>query len=83
MTTGKNEPKPIAWTDVNSTQIASIAYDDAARELRVRFKKGATYVYYDVTADTVKALKEAKSVGRYFGENVRGQFRHSIVEDAA
>jgi hypothetical protein len=42
--------------------------------LRVHFRKGGSYDYQDVPAETMEALKSAESVGRYFLKEIRPNF---------
>ena len=44
---------------VKSSNIESVAYDPATRELHVRFKNGGTYSYEDVPAEKHAALMAA------------------------
>ena len=56
---------------VKSSNIESVAYDPATRELHVRFKNGGTYSYEDVPAEKHAALMAAPSVGGYLHAHVR------------
>ncbi len=64
---------------VRSSLITSIAHDGAT--LEVVFLNGQKYRYKGVTADDFAAFRDAKSVGRHFGENIRGRFAHERIED--
>lgn len=64
---------------VKSTNIASLGYDALTKELQVTFKDKddkptSTYSYADVPEDVALSLRHASSVGKYFGDNVRGKF---------
>lgn len=68
---------PLApWRIVTSTLIRAVAYDEASRELRVRFSNGAVYRYHQVPAEIAAELVEPAegSSGRYFNEHVRDAF---------
>jgi hypothetical protein len=50
-----------------------VCYDDENRYLLIRL--GSTWYHYcNVPDETVTALIEAESAGRYFNANVRGKF---------
>ena len=58
---------------VESSFIRRVCYDDENRYLLIRL--GNTWYHYcNVPDETVTALIEAESAGRYFNANVRGKF---------
>lgn len=56
---------------VISSNVQSIGYDPATKELEVTFKNGATYVYEDVPAGVHTALLLAPSVGSHLHQHVK------------
>ncbi len=54
------------YEPVESTMIEAVGYDPEQRQLGVRFKRGATYVYDDIDPEEHQALLGADSVGRHF-----------------
>jgi hypothetical protein len=58
-----------------STVIRSFAYDDARRELRIRFQSGRRYVYLDVPPEMFDRMKGSFSKGEFFNQHIRNQFR--------
>lgn len=67
----------VYMTPVTSSQIASVGYDEDKRELHVRFKNGALYVYSAVPQDVYDGLLAADSVGSTFHTTVRnGGFKY-------
>ncbi len=64
------------WQKVCSSQIAEIGYDEDAQVLGVRFplKSGGVseYHYDNVPPRVHRALVEDKSIGSYFGKNIKG-----------
>lgn len=56
---------------VESTSIQLVGYDEDAHELYVRFRRGRTYVYFDVPPSTYAALLEAPSKGRYLNFEIK------------
>jgi hypothetical protein len=62
-------------TQVKSSNLKSVAYDESTKRLQVTFlKSGSTYTYQDVPKETVTALLAAPSKGSYFSKNVRNSF---------
>lgn len=79
-----NKPKhpTIAMSGVKSSQIESIGHDAATNTLAVKFKgSGGTYHYEGVTAKDFTTLNAAESVGKHFGANVRGKFKHTRINN--
>ncbi|MFA5381982.1 MAG: KTSC domain-containing protein [Candidatus Micrarchaeia archaeon] len=56
---------------VTSSNIHSIGYDPQAQELHIQFTSGSYYIYRDVSLETYEAFRAAKSVGKYFMQNIR------------
>jgi hypothetical protein len=63
--------KRVKFHDVESSNIARVAYDNAAESLHVEFKNGSLYVYSEVPQTVFEEMLSARSVGKYFGKNVR------------
>jgi len=59
---------------VESSTIREIGFDEASEKLLVRFKDGGLYTYSDVPKEVYEEMLSARSVGRYFHQNVRLQF---------
>jgi hypothetical protein len=64
-------------TAVQSSNIKSVGYDDATRELEVHFHGGNKYRYANVDPRTHQQLVSAKSVGAHFHQHIRGSFKAS------
>lgn len=64
------------WRIVSSSLIRAVAYDEASRELRVRFSTGSVYRYLAVPPDVAADLVDppSGSSGRYFNDHVRDAF---------
>lgn len=69
----------IHMTSVTSSNIKAVGYDSGSKTLRVDFKDGGSYEYDEVSEDVAESLKSADSVGKYFTENIRGQYGHRQV----
>lgn len=53
--------------------LRAVSYDEASRQLRVRFSNGTIYRYHDVPIEVVETLLDppSSSHGRYFNETIR------------
>jgi hypothetical protein len=60
--------------DVNSTTLATVAYDARRELLQLEFCDGAIYQYWGVSAEIHEALMRAPSKGSYFNRVIRGRF---------
>lgn len=70
----RTSPRPLT-IKLDSSAIASIAYDPNAELLDVTFHSGRTYTYAEVPSTVVAGLARAKSAGRYFSEKIRNHFQ--------
>lgn len=61
-------------TPVQSTTLATVAYDDLARQLWLIFRSHAVYCYFDVPPSMHDGLLAAPSKGAYFNQHIRGRF---------
>jgi len=71
-----------------SSQIHSFGHCPNTNTLAVRFKsksapdgKGSLYHYPDISADTHKAMTEAESVGKFFGQHVKPLGNHIKIDE--
>lgn len=64
---------------IESTTLASIAYDETRKLLQLEFCSQAVYVYFDVPAAVHQALLSAPSKGRCFNQTIRGRFPYRLV----
>ena len=62
-----------------SEAIDDISYDEDAKEMRVVFKTGRVYVYFDVPLEAYEAFASAESLGRHFNAHVRDAYDWSEV----
>ena len=65
--------------DVDSTNLSKVKYWKNTKTLRVTFKNGSEYDYYDVPADVVQDLITASSVGSYHNSKIREVYRFARV----
>ena len=66
---------------VESTTLATVAYDEAQKLLQLVFCSRAVYLYFGVPATVYQALLDAPSKGRYFNQSIRGRFPYRPMLD--
>ncbi len=59
---------------VNSSSLAAIGYDTAAKTLVLEFRTGGTYAYFDVPPSRHRALLKASSMGEHFMHSIRDRY---------
>jgi hypothetical protein len=64
---------------VESTTLATIAYDEALELLQLEFRSEAIYQYFGVPVAVYIAFLDAPSKGRYFNQVIRGRFPYALV----
>ena len=69
-------------TVVESTTLATVAYDDIRELLRLEFRSRAIYQYFGVPPAVHQALRQAPSQGGYFNSVIRGRFPFALVSNA-
>ena len=68
-------------TTVESSTLATVAYDETREILQLGFCSGAVYLYFGVPVAVHQTLLGAPSKGRYFNQAIRGWFPHRLIED--
>jgi len=66
--------------EVTSSNISHIGYDAAAKILKVRFKKGGEYHYFDVPEDVHDSLLTSQSIGSHFAKNIKNVYQFTKAE---
>jgi len=66
---------------VESTTLATVAYDEAQELLQLEFCSRAVYQYFNVPAVVHQSLLDASSRGRYFNRAIRGRFPYRLISD--
>ena len=64
---------------VSSSSVASVGYDPKTQTLEIEFQSGSVYDYEEVPPEVFQGLMEAPSKGRYFANEIRGQYPSSRV----
>jgi hypothetical protein len=70
------QPK-LAWTEVDSSNVRAVAYDEPTKLMVVRFHNGGLYSYEDVGMDVYVDLVHAESVGKYLNQMVKGIYPYA------
>ena len=66
------------WIDTpQSSNIARFGYDEESQVLKVEFKYGGVYDYFDVPDQVFNGMKSASSVGQYLAQTVKGTYRYA------
>ena len=60
---------------VASSVIAAVGYDDDHGLLEVEFHNGRKYYYLSVPGNVYESLISADSIGGYFNENIRTNYK--------
>jgi uncharacterized protein len=63
----------------DSTNIASIGYDQETQTLEVEFIKGSLYQYFDVPQVVYEDFVSADSKGKYLANKIKGNYRYARV----
>lgn len=58
----------------NSTNISEAFYQPSTQILEIYFHSGHIYRYAGISQDTFDALISAPSVGKFYNDNIRGQY---------
>lgn len=64
---------------VESTTLATVAYDADRELLQIEFRDRTTYQYFNVPADVHETLLRVQSKGAYFNRVIRGQFAYTRI----
>jgi hypothetical protein len=66
---------------VESSTLATIAYDRTRQLLRLEFNSRALYQYFGVPAAVYEMLLRASSKGNYFNQVIRGKFPYRRISN--
>lgn len=64
---------------VESSNLKAIGYDEDQAVLRIEFKKGSLYEYYDVPQYEYDGLYAADSKGTYAHQNIYKKYRQQKI----
>ena len=63
--------KSIPVQPVESSNIEGLAYLSESKILKIKFKGGGEYIYKGVEELQYKNIQNAKSIGKYFNDNIK------------
>ena len=66
---------------VESSTLATIAYDRTHELLQLEFNSRALYQYFSVPVAIYEGLLQASSKGNYFNQAIRGKFPYSRISN--
>lgn len=66
----------LKWTDVSSSNVEAVAYDERTHTLAVLFTNGGLYSYHDVDMDIYVDLAHAQSVGQFLAQQIKNRFSY-------
>lgn len=66
-------------TVVESSNLASVGYDEKTKTLEIEFNHGGIYEYYEVEKSVYRALMHADSQGSYFIHNIKDEYDCSRI----
>ena len=66
-------------TDIQSTTLATVAYEATDQLLWLEFRSHAVYCYFGVPTAVYRDLLEANSKGNYFNRYIRHRFPYQRV----
>lgn len=61
----------IDWRDVSSSYLSRVGHDADLNQLHVEYKRGASHIHDNVSADEFEQLCCAGSVGQHYIQNIR------------
>ena len=61
---------------VDSSNLASVGYDEENEILEMEFNHGSIYQYNDVPKEEYDSLMNADSLGSYFYHNIRDDYEY-------
>ena len=64
--------------NVDSSNIAAIGH--ANGNLHIRFRNGGRYVYDGVPRETYDKAVEARSLGGFIHEHIKGKYNHTRID---
>lgn len=60
-----------------SSNIARFSYDEANQVLKIEFKNGSIYDYFEVPENVYEGMRNAPSKGQYLAQQIKGIYRYA------
>lgn len=70
----------LGLTPVKSSIVSAVGYDAQSQTLHMKFPSGKIYAYEGVSAEQHDQLMAAESIGKHFGTEIRGRFKHHLLD---
>ena len=64
-------------TQVVSSNITEVGYDEGSHTLEILFKNGRVYQYFSVPIQEFSGLLSAASHGQYLNQHIKGSYRYA------
>lgn len=64
---------------VDSSNLSAVGYDPVSKILRISFRSGSTYDYFDVPENIYTGLMNSTSKGQYHNARIKWMFRYHRV----
>ena len=73
----------VRMSTVDSSAIDQIGYNDENKLLKIQFKNGDVYQYYDVPRGVYEEFKDSQSKGHYFQNGIRNSgYKYEKISDS-
>ena len=69
----------IEWTNVDSSAVNRVAYDQIQRRIYVEFTRGAVYRYDDCDQSVYSDMMDAGSIGSYVHNHLRAHDNFEVT----
>lgn len=73
------EEKLYSRSPIDSSNIASLGYNEANQTLEIEFLNGSVYQYFDVPANIYQGMMTSGSKGQYFAQYIKSYYRYIKV----
>lgn len=73
----------LVWTNVDSSNVNRIAYEENSQTLCVEFNNGGLYVYRHVDMEVYVDFVHADSVGKYLNSAIKPYYEYEKFADEA
>jgi hypothetical protein len=79
MCTAFKKGKTMERKAVESSNLASVGYDEHEEILEIEFQHGGVYQYFDVPKKVYEELMNAESHGKYFSAHIRNEYHYKKI----
>lgn len=76
---GNRRNQGINHTDVISSSIRSIGYDEKTGEMHVTFRDTGRYVYYGVPKNVYESMMMSSSKGKFIHSQIKPQYNFTKI----